>query len=167
MTHPIDTAELRRLAEAATPKEWVREPNRTNIECRADNVGCVDGGGYHLALIFADGGIGEKTATANAAHIAANHPQQTIALCDEIDARRKRERELLDALEEAEKALKPLAAAAEGFRRFSDPEGVFVWAQSGHDALHISGGDAIRAYEVLARLSALRVGKKKPEPAHD
>lgn len=54
-----------------TPGPWERLPNATNIETTVANAGVVYGGGWSLALVFADGGIGKDRAAANAALIAA------------------------------------------------------------------------------------------------
>ena len=81
MITPADLDRLEALAWAACDGPWHVERHSTNIECRVPNAGCVtQDGGYYLALVFADGGIGKKAGNANAAFIAAADPSAVLRL---------------------------------------------------------------------------------------
>lgn len=84
-----------------TPGPWMRNPGSTNIQCNTRNVGCVSAVD-HLALIFADGYIGQEQAEANATLIAAAPElleacQEFVRKCDVGDARSKRSYEQMAA----------------------------------------------------------------------
>lgn len=69
----IDTTELRRLADAATPGPW------------HDKMHCtVNSGAPHFEVV-ADTEMDHGRMTENAAYIAAAHPAAVLALLDEVE----------------------------------------------------------------------------------
>lgn len=102
---PAALAEMRKKAEAATPGPWDVYPQPVADRLAAvaemvEQINLTDPFVGTVYLLNADGkcpattGCG-PTSEANAAHIAANHPGQTLALIDEIEALREQRDTLL------------------------------------------------------------------------
>jgi len=67
-------------------EHYAASTNGLDVDCA--NVGCIQGAGWNIALVFADGGIGRDGGKANAAFIvrAANAHANLLALAESVAA---------------------------------------------------------------------------------
>jgi hypothetical protein len=92
----MDTAELRRKAEAATPGPWASYNGFTEGDASITaNLPCINGLDAHFTIArvdapdiaetqMTDGALTDERAKANAAFIAAANPKAVLALLDRI-----------------------------------------------------------------------------------
>lgn len=86
----VNKAELRRLAEAATPGKWVTEDEDISIGGNVIGVYVAHEDGGRIGQAFANCLVPtDEKCRANAAFIAAANPAAVLSLLDELEAFRK------------------------------------------------------------------------------
>ena len=144
-----DVAELRRLAEAATPGPW--DCYRPHPNYRAYAVDRVMPGG-HLGEDVAT--TGDVYAEENGAYIAAANPAAVLALLDDADALRAELAHMTEARDNARAEVERLTALVEAVREYAaarqaniDHGPLLSARKAAHDAL----------LAALARLDAVEL----------